>query len=157
MQKGTVDINITKVLIIGIGTIATLGVAYFIWKKIEGSVESLSDRVEAGDVVKGAENELNKSNLTFSETWYDSAADKIFAAMQGLGTDEWSIQSVMKELRNEDDINMLISKFGVRKGKSGFTERMGNLTQWLNWELDSTEMWLLVNAPLKKNGVMFKF
>lgn len=157
MQNAKVDINITKVAIIGIATIATLGVAYFIWKKIEKGVEGLSDRVEAKDVVAEAEKNVERSNLTYDQLFYESAADKVFTAMEGIGTDEWSIQSIMRSMKNIDDVRALISKFGVRKGKAGVKEFTGNLTQWLNHEMNSIDIWLMVNQPLKNNGINFKF
>ena len=93
-----VDINLTKVLVTAVILAATAGVGLFVWKKIENLISDGLEKSDAKDVVKEAEKTIDTRNLSFDALWYKSAVDKLFAAMANkVGTDEWAIQSIMKE------------------------------------------------------------
>ena len=76
------------------------------------------------------------------------AADKLYTAMKGWGTDEDAIYEVFTGITTRADILALIKYFGVKGG--------ANLVEWITAELSSSEREKL-NSIIAGNGVMYMF
>ena len=88
---------------------------------------------------------------------YADFADSLNDAMSGLGTDEKLISSVMSKMKTRDDILALIDQYGKRSVKTpyGWSSDPMSLSQTFIYELDSNEIELYVNNPIKKTGYKF--
>ena len=95
---------------------------------------------------------VQKENLTFSISEYNSMANQLFNAMDGAGTNEDIIFSVFNKIQTKDDYNQLIKSFGVRSSTSWTSSFSGDLLAWLSDELSSSDVKKLNNI-LSKIGV----
>jgi len=119
-------------------------VGFFIGIKIYKSLKK--------DTADDAEDDTDKENLTHPKSWYSQAADSLKAAMDRIGTDEDTIFNILNELKNKDDWNYLVAKFGMYAGFDNFYAE-DSLVEWLGYELDESET-AKVKAILKKIGVV---
>lgn len=105
-------------------------VGYKVYSKIYDAISKAS---------KTSDYDSQKDNLTYPNSWYKEAAESMYAAMDGVGTDEQRIMSIISQLRNSDDWNALVSAYGYRKLHWGFYKSFeGTLPQCLVDELNST-------------------
>lgn len=101
--------NPSKGLIWAILIILAIVALYYGWKKIKEIYSDISDSVNSR-----LDNPVNSNNLTYNGAWYKNAADTLFAAMSGAGTDEDTIFGVIQQLVTQDDWNELVRKYGTR-------------------------------------------
>ena len=78
-------------------------VGYKVYSKIYDAISKAS---------KTSDYDSQKDNLTYPNSWYKEAAESMYAAMDGVGTDEQRIMSIISQLRNSDDWNALVSAYG---------------------------------------------
>lgn len=110
---------------------------YFAWSKLSKLVAGISE-----DISNRSDNPVNSSNLTHSGAWYRNAADTLFNAMDGVGTDEDAIYGVFREIDNQDDWNELVRKYGTRTLSKGplMGSLPGTLQVHLKYELTQSEI-----------------
>ncbi|HBS86174.1 MAG TPA: hypothetical protein DEA97_06445 [Bacteroidales bacterium] len=86
--------------------------------------------------------DVDKGNLSYEKGEYYSMCSTLESAMDGTGTDEEAINSVIMRMQSQDDWNFLQKSFGVRKKDGGtfYADITGDLKMWLGDELDSSEM-----------------
>lgn len=124
-----------KALVWGILIILAVVVLYIVWDKLKSIFSSISSSVS--NVVN---NPVESNNLTQADSWYSSAADSIFNAMNGYGTDYDTIISLVTTLQNQDDWNQLKRKYGTRTLEHFlYDDLTGGLVEHLRSELDSYE------------------
>lgn len=87
----------------------------------------LENRMEKGDEAAKLEKEGIK--LTHPKSKYKDLANKLYAAMEGIGTDENAVFQVFSNIGNDRDFIELSSAFGIRKDE--------DLTAWLASDLSS--------------------
>lgn len=138
--------------------ILLLGVVYMIYdlffkKKTEQEIKE-----------KEIDKELNEKKLSYPKSQYYSFADSLETAMENATTDEETIYSVFRKLKNNNDYLMLQKAFGSRVYSGelfgvlisyiDFTN--GNtLEQWLHFELDDSEINKL-NDILKLRKITYR-
>lgn len=128
-----IDAKTIKWIAIGLGaTIATV----VIWRKVKKASSLSKER----QTQREAERQVVKSDLTYDDYWYKQAADRLFAAMSGAGTQEKTIYSVIDSLKTKSDWYRLVSTFGMRESKARLSKFKGNLISWLEDELKGREM-----------------
>lgn len=88
--------------------------------------------------------QLSGQKKTFGDSEYESMANKIANAINGLGTDEEAIYDVFERLENDLDFVALDKAFGVRDGE--------NMREWIVGDLDSEEL-QRVNEILSTSGI----
>jgi len=113
------------------------------------------------DGVESAEKEIKKNNLTYSESNYQTYADRIENAGDNggwPGTDEDAIYQVFREMKTKDDILQLIISFGERNywENTWFYPAKFNLSKTLYSELDNSEI-EEINNIISGNGINYKF
>jgi len=76
--------------------------------------------------------------------------------MNGSGTQEEPIMTVMTRLKTQDDWNYLQKCFGIRKKDGGtfFSDITGDLKTWLSDDLDEGEMEEL-QSNLGRSGITY--
>lgn len=103
--------------------------------------------------------ELQDSTLSLSYPLsnYSLMADQLQSAMFDAGTDEETIYTIMKKIKNPKDLLQLIKSFGLRTYyQFGWPQGNYNLGQWFQEELNSTEKYK-VNQILAGNGINYQF
>lgn len=99
------------------------------------------------DIVK-LENSGQKQ--TYLDSQYNSYADALYTAMNGMGTNFDAIMRVFGAMKNDLDVAKLISAFGTKEDY--------NLTEWL---ADDLSDWLgepdKLNKLLASKGITYRF
>ena len=141
-------------------------VAYLMFKKsgsLLSSVKKFTGQATTEDINKSTTEDikiLNKQGIkpTYYASQYVLFADKLYNAMitsnPFQGTDEEAIYSVMRLMKNDVDINMLVKSFGTRRME--FSLKGGGLAAFLQDDLDSKEM-AMVNKILSNNKINYRF
>ena len=119
-----------------IGWLILLALISWIVYKIYISVKStLSDYSAVKDY------DSDSSNLSYPSTWYNEAAETLFIAMNGAGTDEDAIITIIDQLQTKDDWNKLVKVYGVRTLDAFWVNTCtGNLPTCLMSELSGSDL-----------------
>lgn len=129
-------------------TVIALIIIYIIYSKSS----DFKARLESKKVIKAAENEIIENAATFTPSDYKSMADKLFIAMDGIGTDSDAILQTVAGLKTKTDWLKLVEAFGVKESTSWASSFTGNLIEWMTDELGGDER-ARVNFSLQKFGV----
>jgi hypothetical protein len=103
-------------------------------------------------------NQNPATRQTISKAQSLSLANKIFAAIDGVGTDEDAIMDAFRVLKNNADFAALNAAFGKRKVSSGVpfvSDVTGNLSTVLGSELDTNEV-AKINLLLQTKGIRYR-
>src|SRR3954464_3627343 len=103
----------------GVVAIVIVGGAGAIIYTIYHSIKKRQEIKEANKAGLAAQEELKQLqnqgiNPTFSKSEFEAMAEALVEAMDGCGTDEETVYSVFRKLKNDADIRQLIASFGVR-------------------------------------------
>lgn len=138
IDKFVTDIskNPAKAITYAVLLILTVILIYWLYTKIKSGISSIID--SANTVIS---NPVEKGNLTYESSWYKTSANQIFNAMNGAGTDESVIHSILLKLRNQDDYNQLNREYGVRKLSRALQSDLdGTLIEHLTDDLSNTSL-----------------
>jgi hypothetical protein len=161
LPKYTKEQKTTIALVAGIGLFT-----YFMLKKSGGlltSIKKFTGQATTEDINRSTTEDiktLNKQGIkpTYYASQYVVFADKLYNAMITSnpfdGTDEDAIYSVMRLMKNDVDINMLVKSFDTRRME--FSLKGGGLAAFLQDDLDKKEM-AIVNKILSDNNINYKF
>jgi len=142
--------GIEKVVVLG-GGIVGIYAAYKIGSRAIASFK-------ANKVAQTYQTDLNALqnagvNPTYLDTQYLMFADTLYQAMDSWlfdwGTDEDAVQGVMQQMRNDADVNKLISAYG---SKDGYT-----LSEWIGGDFSAAAKDTYINNPLAANGIIYRF
>ena len=146
---------------------AAVGIAAYLMFKKSGSllssVKKFTGQATTEDINKSTTEDiktLNKQGVkpTYYASQYVQFADKLYNAMitsnPFQGTDEDAIYSVMRLMKNDVDINMLVKSFGTRRME--FSLKGGGLAAFLEDDLDKKEL-ATVNKILSDNKINYRF
>ena len=146
---------------------AAVGIAAYLMFKKSGSllssVKKFTGQATTEDINKSTTEDikiLNKQGIkpTYYASQYVQFADKLYNAMitsnPFQGTDEEAIYSVMRLMKNDVDINMLVKAFGTRRME--FSLKGGGLAAFLQDDLNTKEM-ATVNKILSDNKINYRF
>ena len=146
---------------------AAVGIAAYLMFKKSGSllssVKKFTGQATTEDINKSTTEDiktLNKQGVkpTYYASQYVLFADKLYNAMitsnPFQGTDEDAIYSVMRLMKNDVDINMLVKAFGTRRME--FSLKGGGLAAFLEDDLDKKEL-AIVNKILSDNKINYRF
>src|SRR6185369_6971550 len=94
---------------------------------------------------------------SYTASQFNQFADLLQAAMEGMGTDENAIYSVMDKMESKLDCLLLIKSFGIRFYKEfAWTGENYTLDQWFQNELSQGAI-DDINAGLQDKGINFYF
>ena len=130
-------------------TIVVIGVAgWLLTFLLLKGISMVKNKILEGKLVDRANAEIKDGDVTLTPSELSNMADRLHAAMAGLGTDEEAIYAVFRLLRTRSDLMALVKAFGIRKGES--------LSQWLTGDLSRKEI-EKVNAILVNNRINYSF
>jgi hypothetical protein len=145
-----------KIIMIGGALIG----AYVLYRALSGFVSNQSGRQEnqsaSDELDRLNQNSTTRQKLTNYQA--EQLANKLFTAMNGLGTEESAVNGVFYQLKNNADFLAVSKAFGIRTLNSGtyvVKNFKGTMTQCLNDELDSGERFK-VNNILKAKKIRFR-
>lgn len=130
-------------------TIVVIGVAgWLLTFLLLKGISMVKNKILEGKLVDRANAEIKDGDVTLTPSELSNMADRLHAAMAGLGTDEEAVYAVFRQLRTRSDLMALVKAFGIRKGES--------LSQWLTSDLSRKEI-EKVNAILINNRINYSF
>lgn len=133
---------------VGIGVIALL---YFLLRPKAAAAQTV-DKVQ-GEAANLLAQGMKK---TYSDAQYRIWADNIRNAMFDLGTNEATLYTVFRYLKNDLDFLALYASFGIRTYYTfGIPNGDWNMSQWFEEELDSSEIAEL-NKILSAAGIKYR-
>lgn len=141
-RKVNVNVNATP-LIAAAGVLAVVVVIVIVIAIIKAV-----RRAQDNSYFKENKKAITKADLSYNEADYTVFANKLYAAMKGLGTDEDAIFSVFQLMNTESDVRQLINAFGTKKGET--------LSQWLLGDLSTADI-AKINGILAYNGINYRF
>ncbi|MCL1867750.1 MAG: annexin [Paludibacter sp.] len=124
-------------------------IIYFAFKQIRSLIMKAKRVAEINELENAGE------VASYTQSQYVSFADTLFAAMNGLGTDEDAIYNVFYKMKNKIDVLKLIDAYGVRN-KAFMFGTGKNLSESLRDELSTSEMSKL-NVILQTKGIDYTF
>jgi hypothetical protein len=65
------------------------------------------------------------------------------------GTDEVNVGKIMYKMKNDIDVNKLITAFDRKDGE--------DLSAWITGDFSAEDKEMYVNAPLRKNKIKYQF
>ena len=137
-----ISLNLTPIIIAGsILLIIITVVVIFVVKRKNATREQ-------DEYIKDVEKQIDKSDLSYSNSEYTQLCNKLYSAMKGIGTNENAIYDVFSQMQSESDVRKLISMYGSKDGMT--------LQQWLIDDLSNREL-QKVNDILAKNNINFSF
>lgn len=141
-----------------IGKVAVVGASAFAVYAVYKIGTRAYKSFQANKVAQTYKTDLNAlQNAGIDPTYLDSQylgfAGTLFQAMDSWlfdwGTDEEAVQGVMQQMRNDADVNKLVSAFG---SKDGYT-----LPEWIAGDFSAAAKDTYVNNPLAANGIVYRF
>ena len=137
-----ISLNLTPIVLAGSILLIIIAVVVIIVVKRKKATK------EQDDYIKDVEKQIDKSDLSYSNSEYTQMANKLYSAMKGIGTNENAIYDVFSQLETESDVRKLISTYGSKDGMT--------LQQWLIDDLSNREL-QKVNDILAKNNINYSF
>ncbi len=131
------------------------GLCYLIGRKIWNKIKESKQSSEYDDAVREVEKEINRANLTISDTKATTMAGALLGAMNKWGTDEEIIRRELDSLKTKEDYLLVYARFGAKGYKNGKLNADGrkmSLTDWIRAELSGSDLkWF--NNKLQEWGV----
>lgn len=134
-----------KVVAISVVVLVVVAIIILIIVKYKGK---LTDTIKNRELAESLDEEINQDDITLTQTQLNTFASSLYAAMDGLGTDEDKIYNVFRAMGTRSDVLQLIKTFGVKDGET--------LTEWLNGDLSSKEI-DKINSILANNNINYQF
>jgi hypothetical protein len=133
---------------------ATKNVTDIFGSKFTGSEdkEELKKNIEAEQEKLIADGQ----KLSYTIQSYKSLSGMLLNAMGGLGTDEDVVYAVFAKMKNDLDYTELYKQFGTQMYIVGVRPLYLDLGQWINQELDTSEISKL-NKILADNNLTYRF
>jgi len=137
--------------------IATIG-GIVIWKMYKKYAEGAEQRNLQKAIDKTTQ--VDNSKLTINQAEAAIIAQKLFSAMDGMGTDSKTIMHLLIDTpRTNDDLKLIVKTFGVKDYGTYGTPWWGSgtpsdLTMWLTNELSGSDLQKLRNR-FAQAGIVF--
>lgn len=113
---------------------------------LRGSIKGLANGLGSAGELGGLA--LAGIKPSFTDASYIKAADQLYAAVKGAGTDEPKVFQIFGQMKNNADIIKLDLAFGVRSGM--------NMKEWIHDDLNASEIAQL-NSILLNKGITKTF
>lgn len=108
----------------------------------------LVDAVHNKQLANSLDEEIDTNQITITQAQFNTYASSLYAAMDGVGTDEDKIYAVFRAMNTRADVLQLIKTFGVKDSQT--------LTEWLHGDLSASEI-EKVNTILAGNNINYSF
>jgi hypothetical protein len=158
--------------VVAIGGIALVGIiAYTVYKKVK-NISDLKINLKESDSASQELSDLATQGIrpTLSNSQVQSLINALKDAMNGCGTNEQRIYDTFSKLNNDADVKLLLKLWQVQYyepcsatspisyARWMFNDKAfgGNLSEWLNYDLSSSEI-KQINSIFAKKGIKHKF
>lgn len=147
--------NINKQLMIV--SIVAIG-GFFTWRVIKKYMDNASTRMQAKALEK--EYTPNQNNLTINQSQAALIAQKLYVAMNGMGTDSKTILDLLvNTTQTPDDLKLIVKTFGIKEYGTTGSPYWGkgtpcDLTMWLRNELSGSDL-KKVQTRFNEAGIIF--
>ena len=135
----------TKQIGMAVGALFLVILLIYIISKVKTKIE---DAIVHNDLVNEANAEINKNQLTMTNSQFNTLATKLYSAMKGLGTDEEAVFNAFGELGTRSDLEQLLKTYDVKDSKT--------LKEWLYDELSIDEV-AHINEILAAKNINYVF
>ena len=108
----------------------------------------ISDTVTNNKLVDEANKEIDSSKITLTQSQINTLVSKLYAAMDGWGTDEEAIFEAFNTINSYSDLQQLNKSFGVKEHMT--------LREWLTDELDNNDI-KHINEILAAKNINYVF
>ena len=153
--KADTDFKINNpVMWVGIAAIGS----FFLWKIYKKYADGAEQRTLQKALDKTTQ--VDGAKLTINQAEAAIIAQKLFAAMDGIGTDEKTIMHLLIDVpRTNDDLKLIVKTFGIKEYGTFGTPWWGSgtpsdLTMWLTYELSGSYLQKLKNR-FAQAGIVF--
>lgn len=141
MKKLSLEIKIALIFLV----VIVVGVIiYFCYS----SVSKLNDVRSSNDIIDKANKEIDASQLSLTTVQLNTICEKLYKAMNGLGTDIDAVYDSFSIANSRSDVLAIIATFGVRDGET--------LQEWLSGDLAQDEI-LHLNSLLAAKNINYQF
>lgn len=131
----------------GILLAASIGGTVFLLIKGKSIIEKIQQQRQQAQI--GRDIAATGRTVSYSDSQFNSFADILYTAMNGVGTDEEGVAGIMYKMKNDADVLKLIQIFGQ---KDGYT-----LAEWIASEFSQEDKSFYINGILAKKGISFRF
>lgn len=135
----------TKQIGMAVGALFLVILLIYIISKVKTKIE---DAIVHNDLVNEANAEINKNQLTMTNSQFNTLATKLYSAMKGLGTDEEAVFNAFGELGTRSDLEQLLKTYDVKDSKT--------LKEWLYDELSIDDI-AHINEILAAKNINYVF
>lgn len=126
-------------------TIAII-IIYLLYRVFRGQFTRIRQNIQDNTTLQ--EEIITGGGLTYKESEYKQFADRLFNAMDGVGTNEQAIYDVFGKMKTKADVLKLIAVYGVKDDET--------LSQWLYGDLSTSEI-ATVNNILSTQQIDYQF
>lgn len=133
-----------KIILICLAVVVVFVIGYYFYK----STTKLDDVRSSNEVIEKANKEIDASQITLTKVQLQTICEKLYDAMDGLGTDIDSVYDAIGMANTRSDVLSIIATFGVKDGES--------LSEWLYGDLSQKEINHL-NSILASKNINYKF
>lgn len=137
--------KLIRKVVIGLFILIFVIIMFFV---INGAIKKSKSDKENKEKIQQYESEIQNDKLSFSNSEYQSMADKVYKAVKGVGTDEDAIFEVFQRIRTNSDVLKLKSVFGVRDGM--------DLDEWIQDDLSDEDI-DQINGYLRQRNISITF
>lgn len=133
-----------KIILICLAVVVVFVIGYYFYK----STTKLDDVRSSNEVIEKANKEIDASQITLTKVQLQTICEKLYDAMDGLGTDIDSVYDAIGMANTRSDVLSIIATFGVKDGES--------LSEWLYGDLSQKEINHL-NSILASKNINYQF
>ena len=146
------------IVVAGAAVLVTTGVIIYI--KVSRAAQKAKAKNAQKDLKNDLKTAISSQPASYSDGQYQEFANSLWQAMDGWGTDNDKIMSVMDKMKNDTDILKLIDIYGIRKISSGkgnpAPDLNDGLTAAFGDELSSSEI-NKINKKFEDKKIKFRF
>ena len=153
LDKNNIVSTLIKIAVVAL-------VVWLIIRFLKNSGAKLLNRIDNDEYVRAVDRRTgNENGGTYTDAEYTQMADRLYAAMNGPGTDENAVKAVLEMIKNDSDWARLVKAFGLRDSSYNPFDSPCGLEQWIvgDFSSGSSAMNEYVNQPLRNNGVNKQF
>lgn len=108
----------------------------------------LDDVKNSNQVIDKVNKEIDTNDLTLTTVQLGTICQKLYDAMDGLGTDTEAVYNAFALANTRSDVLAIIGTFGVKDGET--------LSEWLYGDLSGSEI-MHLNSLIASKGINYKF
>lgn len=133
-----------KIAVIIAAVLAVIIIGFIIYR----NSLKLKDVKSSNEVIDKVNQEIIPSDLTLTQVQLGTICQKLYDAMDGLGTDTDAVYDAFSLANTRSDVLAIIGTFGVRDGET--------LSEWLYGDLSGSEI-MHLNKVIASKGINYTF